>query len=280
MIKNRWIKYGIKTVVNKISGNMQYQSDSKTIRIRMDRIMRDKYAEMEKDLELTKPVFMIGMPHSGTSVLASTFRLHPDIAMWTEAPEVWEPYWEEGVDSEYNRMVPRYDTDVEQMDINRIRYAFGKFVQSQNKKRLLNKNPRNTARISFMRKIFPDAKIIYIYRDGRDVVNSIVRNMDKNKMLEEISNRLIRTISEVEKQKEKIPEADFYEIRYEDFCERPNEILIEAYKKCELEISDKIIKRLPKKLPNFNGKWKKELNLNQQEILEKKLEDVQKKYGY
>ena len=76
--------------------------DSESIRIRYHRIHKNDYT----GLKLKKPIFIIGVPHSGTSVLSSLFNIHPDVAMWTEAPEVWEPYWAEGVDSDYDSLVP------------------------------------------------------------------------------------------------------------------------------------------------------------------------------
>lgn len=39
---------------------------------------------------------------------------------------------------------------------------------------LVEKNPRHTLRIPFLKAIFPDAKIIHIVRDGRDVTCSLV----------------------------------------------------------------------------------------------------------
>ena len=262
------------------SSKKEFQFNSKEIRIRYHRIMKDSYSNaMSSKIILDKPIFIIGVPHSGTSVLSSTFQTHPDVAQWTEAPEVWEPYWSEGVDSDYNRLVPKYETDVEEMDILRITNAFYRYVQSQHKKRLVNKNPRNTVRISFIKKIFPDAKIIHIYRDGRDVVNSITRNMPPF-MIEQICDRWINSLDEVKKQSVNVASSDFYAIKYEELCEKPREILIEAYKKCELSVTDQIINKLPDKLTNFNGKWKTQMNEKYHELLRKKLETKMLEYGY
>jgi len=281
MWKNNIMNFGIKILKkNLTSQDFEFKPDSKSIRERYHRIRKSSYNEFQSGkVSLEKPIFMLGVPHSGTSVLAETFRLHPDIAMWTEAPEVWEPYWSEVVDNEYNRLVPRYAKDVETMDVLRIKDAFGRYVKSQNKTRLLNKNPRNTVRVEFLRKIFPDAKIIHIFRDGRDVVNSLTRNVP-DRMIEEICELWTNSIREFKNQSKNIPSPDLYEIKYEEFCERPNEILIEAYDKCELSINDVITGRLPTKLHNFNGKWKNEINENYHEVMRKKIEPMMIELGY
>jgi len=275
MIRDKIINFGIKMIKKGLSDSSELDLNSQNIRTRYHRIRKHSY----QNFELEKPILMVGVPHSGTSVLASTFRIHPDIAMWTEASEVWEPSWEEGMDSDYDRLIPKHEEDVEIMDVLRIRDAFGRFVKSQNKKRLLNKNPRNTVRIKFMKKIFPDSKIIHIFRDGREVVNSITRNM-QDSMIEEICDRWLNSIKEIKNQTKNIPPNDFYEIKYEDFCERPKEIIIEAYQKCELPITDKICNSLPIKLHNFNGKWREKMNEKYHGILRKKLESTMNQLGY
>ena len=233
--------------------------DSKQIRERYHRIRISEFGDsFGEKTNLFKPIFIVGVPHSGTSVLVSTFRIHTDLANWTEAPEVWEPYWTEGQDSEYNRLEPKYETDVEEIDILRIRDAFSRFVKTENKNRILNKNPRNTVRIEFIKKVFPDAKIIHIFRDGRDVVNSITRNMPSF-MIETICDRWSNSLKEVKNQSAKIPKEDFIEIKYEEFCEKPREIIMNAYDKCELKYDDILISKVPEKLHNFNGKWKTEM---------------------
>ncbi len=254
--------------------------DSRAIRLRYHRIRNDSFKDIESGkVRLNKPIFIVGVPHSGTSVLSSTFKTHPKIAMWTEAPEVWEPYWAEGVDSEYNRLVPVNEDYVETMDMLRITDAFYRYTKSQHRTRFMNKNPRNTVRISYMRKIFPDAKIIHIFRDPRDVVNSITRNMPEF-MIEQICDRWINSINQVREQTKEIPKSDFYEIRYEEFCVRPREILTEAYRICELNTDDGIIEKLPNSLPNFNGKWKTEMNEKYHKLLKEKLGNKMLELGY
>ena len=255
------------------------------VRARMDRIIWSAPDGNSRDdptlaTRLEKPIFMVGVPHSGTSVLASTLKTEHEIAMWTEAPEVWEPWWGEGGSGDYEEMVPRYASDVAEMDAWRIRYAFGRFVASQQGHRLLNKNPRNTVMISYMREIFPDAKIIHIYRDPRDVVNSIIRSADRDRAMDGVCQKLIRSIEYVDSEKKNLPAGDFYELSYEDFCERPYEIMVEIFNACELDYTDADLGRLPRSLTNFNGGWKKELDGRQQARLQENLARVVQRYGY
>jgi len=266
----------VKVVKAIIDSKPEFSADSLIIRRRYHRIREQFY---EKNSTLVKPILIVGVPHSGTSVLSSTFKNHPDIAMWTEAPEVWEPSWAEGVDSEYNRLVPMNEDDVTEMDIQRVTDAFFRYLKSQNKSRLMNKNPRNTVRINYMRKIFPDAKIIHIYRDGREVVNSITRSMSEF-MIEQICDRWVNSINEFKKQSEKIPNSDIYEIRYEKFCESPRKIIAEAYQMCELRVDEKILNIIPTKFTNFNGKWSKEINEKYHPMIREKLEPTMKELGY
>lgn len=254
--------------------------NSLQIRQRYHSIRCNEFGEnYGEQANLFKPIFIVGVPHSGTSVLVSTFRIHPELANWTESPEVWEPYWAEGQDSEYNRLEPKYETDVEKMDIVRTRDAYERFVKMENKTRFLNKNPRNVVRIGFMKKIFPDAKIIHIFRDGRDVVNSITRTMPSF-MIETICDRWCNSLNEVKNQSAKIPKEDFIGIKYEEFCERPREIIMKAYEKCELKFDEMLISKIPEKLHNFNGKWKSEMKKEYWELLRKKLEPTMNEWGY
>ncbi|HEV3471638.1 MAG TPA: sulfotransferase, partial [Actinomycetota bacterium] len=42
------------------------------------------------------------------------------------------------------------------------------------KHRLLDKTPRNALRVPFVDALFPDARYIYLQRDGRENVNSLI----------------------------------------------------------------------------------------------------------
>jgi len=264
-------------ILEKQSKSLTYRE---RIRIRYHRIMENDFnvTQLKKET-LDKPIFIVGFPHSGTSVLTSIFKEHPDLANWTEASEVWESFWEEGLDEDFDKLVPKYEKDVDPIDSLRIKDAFYRFLNSQKKKRFVNKNPRNTVRILYIKKMFPDAKIIHIYRDGREVVNSVTRNLDES-MIEIICDRWVRVMNEVKKQKKEISDSDFYEIKYEDFCESPRDIIISAYQKFEIPIIERQIKKIPDKLHNFNGKWSLEINRKHHNILKNKLEPTMKKLGY
>jgi omega-hydroxy-beta-dihydromenaquinone-9 sulfotransferase len=113
-------------------------------------------------------------------------------------------------------------------------------------KRLVVKNPANTARISFLLELFPDAKFIHIYRNPYDVYCSTKHFYEKllphytfqeidaialeeNILLfyQQLMQRYFATV-------EAIPPENLIEITYEDFDDNELESLKRIYKKLEI----------------------------------------------
>ncbi|MCU0850752.1 MAG: sulfotransferase [Candidatus Thermoplasmatota archaeon] len=100
-------------------------------------------------------------------------------------------------------------------------------------KRFLSKNPPNTARISTILEVFPDAKFIHIYRSPYLVYLSTkkmrLRVLDKLALQEaseqeieqQVLSNYIRLMKSFFEQKEKIQPGRVVEIRYEDLIKDP-----------------------------------------------------------
>ncbi|WP_013334457.1 sulfotransferase family protein [Gloeothece verrucosa] len=96
-------------------------------------------------------------------------------------------------------------------------------------KRLLIKNPANTARIDTLLKLFPQSKFIYIYRNPYDVYSSTKLFYEKlmpTYALQQISEEYIedcifdfyeQLINQYLESKQNIPLGNIIEIKYEDF---------------------------------------------------------------
>jgi hypothetical protein len=120
---------------------------------------------------LSRPVFVIGAPRSGTSLLYAVLRTSSLLAHWPgEAHEVWE--------ADYHPALSGWDSnelrasDLTPRSAARIRRAL--FLTAGAKKRLVDKTPRNSLRVPFIDALFPDARFVWLKRDGRDNVNSLL----------------------------------------------------------------------------------------------------------
>lgn len=143
--------------------------------------------------QVKNPVFLIGCFRSGTSLLAHLLGLHRDIAEWSEANEVLDPVWYPWRPENQKRYPLEYDpyTFTEQwwQDMaprqQEIRAKFGAYQWLRGKTHFLNKSPYNTFRLPQLLEIFPDARFIHIYRDGRAVAFSHAKKLvDDNKLQE------------------------------------------------------------------------------------------------
>ena len=101
-------------------------------------------------------------------------------------------------------------------------------------KRLILKNPSNTARIKLLLNMFPDAKFIHIYRNPYNVFFSMLKFMvkvlprycvqnpiKKEEMEEMILDVYSKLYKKYFEEKNLIPEGNIVEVRYEDFIQQP-----------------------------------------------------------
>ena len=116
-------------------------------------------------------------------------------------------------------------------------------------KRLVVKHPRNSLRIPFIKKLFPDAKFLHIVRDGRDTTCSLmgrhsslywahVKPPGWQKIQKKYPKGPLKyawqwneTINIIRKDKSLLNSEDFVEIKYEDFVDSPKKVMKEVFDK-------------------------------------------------
>jgi hypothetical protein len=77
--------------------------------------------------------------------------------------------------------------------IRHIHETFDRFVTERGKERFAEKTPNNAMRTRFIRAVYPDARFILIIRDGRSVINSTGKILEKGAPVERIWRRAKRT---------------------------------------------------------------------------------------
>ena len=126
-------------------------------------------------------VFIIGSPRSGTTLLGEILDKHKKISQWYEPYFVWDHYFRN-----YLHDV-RASDDATKKIRKQIYNDFLKYKKKTGSELIVDKSPRNSLKIPFIRKIFPQARFIHIVRDGRDVTLSIYKEWIRRK---EIVNNL------------------------------------------------------------------------------------------
>jgi hypothetical protein len=114
--------------------------------------------------------FVVGCARSGTSILGELIAAHPSVKYVFEATKVWESIGRRADGS--HRLT---HADASWRVRPRIRRQFARYHGPCEAGGLVvEKCPRNTLRIPFLHRVFPEARFIHIIRDGRDVACSLV----------------------------------------------------------------------------------------------------------
>jgi hypothetical protein len=139
-------------------------------------------------MQIEKPIFVLGVPHSGTSWLGKAITQDPEIVHIPETNYIWMWGNFKKADDTLGEeaLTPKIKKHIEQQ--------FVEHLKKHNGKRICDKTPRNCLRIPFIRTVFPDAKIILITRDGRSVMSSMSKSTTPSKqvILGTIRSRLKR----------------------------------------------------------------------------------------
>lgn len=275
---------------------------------------------------IKKPVFFIGMPRSGTTVVFETFSTHEQLG-WISNYSARFPYWPitnvirllldnqlwsiRGRRQQYGRrsllrsILPKpqeaypfwqaycgpdflwefhlRQQTLRQNELNRLREVLQKTLTYQDKTRLAAKLT-GPPRIGYLTALFPDAIFIHIIRDGRAVVDSLLRVdfwRDKGGLQRpfwrgaltendlEDWERLGRgpvalaslewknVIKCTRQEAVSLEPGRYMELTYETFVADPGGSLGHLYESCGLGLSEKTrgyLRAMPK-LQNMNNKY-------------------------
>ena len=124
-----------------------------------------------------KPIFIIGTGRSGTTILGIVLSMHKDVGYLNEPKALWHiihPY--EDIIGSYSQDQGLYYLSSEDANSDMRHQAnqiFGAFLSSTFSHRLVDKYPELIFRVDFVKTLFPDARFIFLIRNGWDTCRSI-----------------------------------------------------------------------------------------------------------
>lgn len=187
------------------------------------------------------PVFIFGMPRSGTSLVEKIISSHPDVVAGGERNEISTlasklPFIE-GIDKPYPECLTQLTPEL----IKPILAAYDSFTQGLHSGITLvtDKMPENYQHLVFIRMLFPDARIIHCVRDPMDTCLSCYFQQftgyhDYAYKLEDLGKhyndykRLMNHYRDVDK----IP---FLEVQYEDLVHNTEAVTRQMIDYCNLD---------------------------------------------
>lgn len=143
--------------------------------------VRSPVADASTPPRLSRPVFIISPPRSGSSLLFETLTLAPGLAsIGGESHALIEGIpglapRDRGFDSNLlpaSAATPEVVAALHARFLREARNRDGRPIAATD--RLLEKTPKNALRVRFLAAAFPDAQFIYLYRDPRETLASMI----------------------------------------------------------------------------------------------------------
>lgn len=123
------------------------------------------------------PVFILGTGRSGTTILGVVLSMHRDVGFLNEPKAIWAALRDdEDLIGSYHRGKARYrlGADDASPDLRRAAHRiYGAYLRLSGTRRIVDKYPELIFRVPFVRQIFPDAKFLFLSRNGWDTCASI-----------------------------------------------------------------------------------------------------------
>ncbi len=137
--------------------------------------------KLEKKLpqlkQVEKPVFVLGTGRSGTTILGVILSMHKDVGFLNEPKALWHSiYPDEDLIGSYSLGTASYRLGSENITPQIKEQAhrlYGAYLRATFSSRVVDKYPELIFRMPFVLDIFPDAKFLFLVRNGWDTCHSI-----------------------------------------------------------------------------------------------------------
>jgi hypothetical protein len=127
--------------------------------------------------EVEKPIFVVGTGRSGSTILGLLMSMHRDVGFLNEPKALWHTIYPYGdVFGQYSSGPALYslsESDATDEVRLRARRLFGAYLRAVASQRVVDKYPELIFRVPFVKTIFPDARFIFLVRNGWDTCRSI-----------------------------------------------------------------------------------------------------------
>ena len=153
-----------------LAGRVLARADSRSRRRRIAAVVRTAWPLLPATPPPTGPIFVLGSPRSGTTMLFGVLAASPAVgSLPGEGHLLWNLFHDEslaGFDSQA--------TPPEAIARGERRALFWMIRQIANGRRYLDKTPRNSLQVPYLHALFPDARFVFLARDGRATVSSLL----------------------------------------------------------------------------------------------------------
>lgn len=128
------------------------------------------------------PTFLIGFFRSGTTLTQEVLDAHPDVFVADEADFVWAMQRELHDMDKSQASVPDKLRKLDRAGIEHLRHFYwervaGRFGDGMRSQHFVDKFTLNTVDVGLINCVFPDAKVIFVMRDPRDVCLSCIMQL-------------------------------------------------------------------------------------------------------
>lgn len=297
-----------------------------------------------------RPIFFVGMPRSGTTVVFEVFAARPEVAWlsqhlqrfpgvpalallsrmadlnpsmrrsvsrsdqfraWIEklrvGPVEAYGFWQRCCGEKF-----RHDyllgVEASARESECVRATVAKVLRYQGKSRFAAKIT-GPGRIAYLSSIFGDARFVHVVRDGRAVVQSLMRVpfwQERRRMTEPVwANGLTvrdlrdweardrsplalaavqwrRVVESIREEAARLPPEHYVEVRYERFVSEPHDFLDELASELELPRSPDAHEFMDRRfnLRDMNFQWGKRFGPDEVVMLNELMADTLKRFGY
>ncbi|MBX7200139.1 MAG: sulfotransferase [Rhodospirillaceae bacterium] len=174
-----------------------------------------------------RPIFVVGMPRSGSTLIKQILAMHPSISSTGETP-----HFSNAVRSASRKMHPRtqhateYMRELSREDVQEIANTYLANVKRDagNALRIVDKDLTNFRFVGLVRAVFPNATIIHVRRDALDACWSSYSKLFSEPQpfsyeLGELGRYYKAQTIVMDRWREILPDGSFTEIQYEDLID-------------------------------------------------------------
>lgn len=178
-----------------------------------------------------RPIFIVGAPRSGTTLMRSIVDAHPHIFC---------PSWETGLFQHFNVMLngdllkvmksekelfPLSRADLLSWCRRSALDLLAQFGAKSGKPRWAEKTPAHIHDMSFILEVFPDAQFIHMIRRGTDVVKSLQNMPWAPRRIRWSIRTWMDSVQKGRTVGAQLPAGQYTEVRYEKLIQEPQQVL-------------------------------------------------------